>query len=75
MTAVESLPGYAEAEAMAEKRGTNLLDLLSAFMAGYAKGAEPDYMSDDVLPGEVVCHTPEETRALMDAIISGASRG
>lgn len=42
MTAVESLPAYAEAEAVARRRGDNLISLLNAYLAGYAAGNTPE---------------------------------
>lgn len=82
MTAVESLPVYKAAALVAEKRGDNLVSLISAYLSGYAAGGadggagmDASYMSESVLPGEVVCHTPEEARAHMDRIIAEASRG
>lgn len=75
MTAVESLPRYAEAEKVAAARGLNLWDMLSGYIAGIADmgGADlPDYMSDDVLPGETVLRTPEEIDAHFDRLLKEA---
>ena len=38
MTAVESLPAYASAEAVAKSRGDNLISMINAYLAGYATG-------------------------------------
>ena len=73
MTMVESLPRYAEAEALAESRGTNLIALIEAYIDGYIASHEPWYASDAVLDGETVCHTAEESAAHLDAIINGAA--
>ena len=40
MTMIESLPGYAEAEAVAKARGSNLVDMISAYLAGVAAGGD-----------------------------------
>ena len=75
MTAIESLPHYAEAEAAARSRGRNLIDMLGAYLAGVADmGDVPNYLSDDVLPDETVCQTRGEVRAHMSAIIEASSR-
>lgn len=73
MTMVESLPGYAEAEAMAERRGSNIIDLLSAYMAGYARGAAPDYMMDTPQPGDTVLRSEDDWLALR-AELHGSER-
>ena len=39
MTMIESLPGYAEAEAVAKVRGSNVVDMVSAYLVGIAAGA------------------------------------
>ncbi|QOL32872.1 hypothetical protein [Bifidobacterium eulemuris] len=74
MTAVESLPRYAEAEALARSRGVDLISLLGAYVSGYADSGTPAYALDNA-PGEVVCKSPSEARSYMDTIISGAERG
>lgn len=38
VTIVESLPAYASAEAVARRKGDNLISLLNAYLAGYASG-------------------------------------
>lgn len=40
MTMVESLPHYAEAEAVAKARGSNIIDMISAYLAGVAAVGE-----------------------------------
>ena len=52
MTAIESLPGYSEAEAVAKARGSNLVDMISAYLAGIAAGGDP----------VTVMRTPDEVR-------------
>lgn len=39
MTAVESLPAYAQAEAAARRNGLHVSDLVNAYLAGYAAGS------------------------------------
>lgn len=68
MTAIESLPGYTEAEAMAARRGNNIVDLLSAYMLGYAKGAMPDYMAETPQPGDTVLRSEADWAALRDEL-------
>lgn len=42
MTAVESLPAYAQAEAAARRKGLHVTDLVNAYLAGYAAGSAPE---------------------------------
>jgi hypothetical protein len=37
------------------------------------KSVVPDYMNEDVLPGETVCHTSDESHAHIKAAITGTS--
>lgn len=46
MTAVESLPAYASAEAVARRNGDNLLGLINAYLAGYASAGINAYADD-----------------------------
>lgn len=39
MTTVESLPIYAQAEAVAQRKGDNLLNMINAYLTGYVAGA------------------------------------
>ncbi|TPF91631.1 hypothetical protein BW14_11870 [Bifidobacterium sp. UTBIF-68] len=41
MTAVESLPAYASAEAVAKRKGDNLISIINAYLAGYASAGAP----------------------------------
>ena len=42
MTMVESLPGYAQAEAAAQRKGLHVSDLINAYLAGYVAGSGPE---------------------------------
>ena len=63
MTMIESLPGYAEAEAVAKARGSNLVDMISAYLAGAAGG-------DAV----TVMRTPDEVRDHFGKLMDEASQ-
>ena len=60
MTMIESLPGYAEAEAVAKARGSNLVDMISAYLAG----------GDAV----TVMRTPDEVRDHFGKLMDEASQ-
>ena len=60
MTMIESLPGYAEAEAVAKARGSNLVDMISAYLAGVA--------------AVTVMRTPDEVRDHFGKLMDEASQ-
>lgn len=64
MTMIESLPGYAEAEAVAKARGSNLVDMISAYLAGVAAGGD----------AVTVMRTPDEVRDHFDKLMDEASQ-
>lgn len=65
MTMIESLPGYAEAEAVAKARGSNLVDMISAYLAGIAAGG-------DVV---TVMRTPDDVRRHFNTLTDEAAQG
>ncbi|MBT1175183.1 hypothetical protein JS530_06685 [Bifidobacterium sp. LC6] len=64
MTMVESLPAYASAEAVAKRKGDNLISLLNAYLAGYASAGTP---VDDAAMGKVLHALPTDTVLRTDA--------
>ena len=69
---------YDKAARTAERHGTTLDAILTGIVNGYAAEDDlhvDDYMSDDMLPGESVYRTPQETRdhfqALLDEVRNG----
>lgn len=64
---------YMAADTVAKDEGSSIYAELRDFLLGKAL-RRPDLLSktDDVLPGETVCRTPEESRAHMDAILAKA---
>jgi hypothetical protein len=59
-------------EGLARMRHTTTDDMLEAYVNSFAP--VPGYMSDDVLPGETVCHTSDESRAHLETVIARAKR-
>lgn len=64
---------YMAAGTVAKDEGSSIYAELRDFPLSKAL-RRPDLLgkTDDVLPGEIVCRTPEESRAHMDAILAKA---
>ena len=65
MTMIESLPGYAEAEAVAKARGSNVVDMVSAYLVGIAAGGDT----------ATVMRTPDEVHQHFDRLMDEAAQG
>lgn len=64
MTAVESLPAYASAEAVAKSKGDNLISIINAYLAGYASAGAP---IDAETTGKTLHALPSDTVLRTDA--------
>ena len=65
MTTIESLPGYTDAEAVSKARGSNLVDMVSAYLAGVAAGGD----------AVAVMHTPDEVREHFGHLMNETEQG